>query len=167
MNIIKDGKFYRACCEKGDISDIYSKFTKIFEKRGILIVTLDSNNVLFSICSLLNEKDIACKMVGSYCYIFPASVPQLFREGKTFCHFDEIYLMDKIPSLDEIPRDYFPPLTDDMLFDQKNIPNWGKTMQKLGASYFFSDGGSGFGINIGGKDFNTIKEILKEFGEKK
>jgi hypothetical protein len=129
-------------------------------------VAIDSNNNLSSICIELMQKDVSCKLIGQYCYVFPESVKRLFQRSKIFYHFDEIYLTDTLPLINQLPRDYYPPLTDEMLFDQENIPNWKETMQQMDASCYFADADTGFGMNIGGKDLKTIKAMLREFGNK-
>lgn len=132
------------------IPRFYERMPDFFSGHGMLITCLDSNPCPVELGGW--QKNLAASgikhaPIGKSVWIASEDVRAVFRQGKTFFGFDEIYLMRSLPenSLPKLPGRIFTP--DGVQFANSVPKQLVETMLALSSDRYLSDG-TGIGLNF-------------------
>ena len=143
------------------ISDVATVFPQFFDGMHLLITCLDSSRRVSGLTKwmdMMKEKKIVFQPLGDAVWIPSDSTANLLRAGKTFYHFDEVYLFNadsQPPVPEEIGGGVF--CTDCHNFEE-NIPEeFISRFLDIKATRFLADG---CGMNFACES----NEILERLG---
>ncbi len=141
MKIIEYRGYYGGFIEGATISDVYVEFPEFFDSLHLLIARLDSSqshNDLSQWLAYVKENFENYVILTNTVWVDQKSVGNLFRDGKTFVHFDEIYLLNNSPVKDLSVCEHF---TSDSSDFSKKVPSaFLEEFKRAGAIRYLSDG---------------------------
>lgn len=139
------------------ISHVHENLPEYFEDLFLLISCLDSGKDFVTsskFLSILTSNSLECEILSNCLLISPCNTEQLFRIGKIFTHFDEIYLFKKKPT--DILRIEQSFTTDGYNFGS-NVPNeFIDIFKKVGAVRYLSDG---CGLNFACESVELVRKL--------
>lgn len=123
------------------INEVFKYYPEFFKSLDILITCLDSSPHLPDLTKWMNylkQTGWHYKMVGDKMWIPSVHVSDVFKQGKTFYHFDEAYLVRGIPGQETLPTRHY--TTDGYDFSEEIPSDFIETFLRLGAVRYLSDG---------------------------
>ena len=124
-----------------NISMVGDKYPEFFNSCSTLITCLDSSEAPAKHpkwVDRLSSMGINYKLLGDFVWIPQNQISELFRDGRTFYHFDELYLFRDFPEKLE-PLDVWQAVDDNFFKD--NVPiEFMNQFLRVGAIRYLSDG---------------------------
>ncbi len=133
---------YCGHCNNLRISYIGEHLPDYISKYSILITCLDSTvdfkSGAWKWKKYLEDSHITHQLSKSWVYVEMESVPKLLKDGMTFSHFDEVFLLPgKIDSEIEITEHY---TSEKIIFSSQASERLMDKMERIGARIFLADG---------------------------
>ena len=147
------------------INEVFKYYPSFFQPFNILITCLDSSPRLPDLTKwmqYLKRTGWRYQIIGDKVWIHSANLFDIFEQGKTFYHFDEVYLVQGIPQIDAMPYRHY--TTDGRDFSENVPQEFIEMFLKLGATRYLSDG---CGLNFVCESLEITKkleEIAKTVG---
>ena len=123
------------------IREVYVHYPEFFEAHDLFITCLDSDPRVSRLHKWIKELHIRkwnYRIVGEKVWLSGEHTRELFEEGKTFSHFDEVYLLEGMPPKGSASLRIF---TSDSYTFSKELPQaFLESFCALGARRYLSDG---------------------------
>ena len=139
------------------ITEVYRCFSQFLQSRDILITCLDSTPQVAKLekwRAHLIHAQINHQVIGDAVYISSQHVEALFKLGKTFYGFDELYLLRQRPALKDLPGRRY--TSDGFNFSEQLPPDFVAAFIRLRAEGYLSDG---CGLNFASQSLDLARHL--------